>query len=102
MTNKEFYELADNDARDIALAYKSCFASYSSSTYVKRFASDRYKTWVEVLKDKDIEIPDKIEDKVRRTFCSTFTNVILDYIKSLPTTTNPYVLKVMKDSKKSK
>lgn len=95
MSNKEYYELADTDARELALAYRPCFASYSTTSYVKMFANKRYESWVLTLADKDIEVPDKIVDKVHRVFVSTFTNVIKDYIDSLPKTTNPYVLKVL-------
>ena len=94
-TNKEYYEFADTEAREIALATRPCFASYSPTSYVKMFANKRYETWVLTLKDKDIEIPEKIADKVHRVFVSTFTNVIKDYIESLPKPTTPYVLKVL-------
>lgn len=94
-TKKEYYEFADMEAREIALATRPCFASYSPTSYVKMFANKRYETWVLTLKDKDIEIPSDIQDKVHRVFISTFTNVIKGYIESLPKTTNPYVLKVL-------
>lgn len=94
-TKKEYYEFADMEAREIALAMRPAFASYSTTSYVKMFANKRYETWVLTLKDKDIEIPSDIQDKVHRVFVSTFTNVIKDYIESLPKTTNPYVLKVL-------
>lgn len=94
-TKKEYYDFADMEAREIALATRPCFASYSSTSYVKKFASKRYETWILTLKEKDIEIPSDIQDKVHRVFISTFTNVIKDYIESLPKTTNPYVLKVL-------
>jgi hypothetical protein len=94
-TKKEFYDFTDNEAREIALAMRPCFASYSSTSYVKMFANKRYETWVLTLKDRDIEIPSDIQDKVHKVFISTFINVIKDYIESLPKTTNPHILKVL-------
>ena len=94
-TKKEYYEFADMEAREIALAMRPCIAYYSTKSYIKMFAQKRYETWVLTLKDKDIEIPSDIQDKVHKVFISTFTNVIKDYIESLPKTTNPYVLKVL-------
>ena len=101
MKKSEWIAKVENDAREYAEAYRPCFASYSTSNYVKSFASKRWDTYKSELLDKDIEIPKNWEDSIKKHFCSTFTNMTLDYIKNVLSKQpkNPYVEKAMKKDK---
>lgn len=97
-TKKDYYEFADTEAREIALAMRPCIAYYSTKSYIKVFAQKRYETWVLTLKDKDIEFPSDMQDKVHKIFISTFVNVLSEHLEYLKKNApkNPFVENVLK------
>jgi hypothetical protein len=99
MNKKQWLQFAEDTGREYALSFRPCFAKYSTKTYVKRFSQDRYVNWKDSLLEKGIEIPSNWEDSIKKTFTSTFNNLTLDYIDKLPESTNPFVVKALKELK---